>query len=138
MMQLGSESAHSREMDLDDIFISRLKLLIIMGNAFLKDAPLGVYRCKAMVENARHVESEAIDLGGLNTDHPNFTPSCGGMDFDHIFFQRVKLLAVMVKAVGKGHPMGSHRKMATRDNIDFICETIKFNNLQDIRPLKVA
>lgn len=137
-MQLGSESAHTREMDLDDIFISRLKLLIIMGEAFLNDAPLGVYRCKAMVQNARHVKSEAIDLGGLNIDHPNFMPSCGGMDLDHIFFQRVKLLAVIIKAVGKGHPMGAHRKMAMRDNIDFICETIALNNLKDMRPLKVA
>lgn len=138
MIRLGSNSAQTREMDLDDIFISRLKLLIIMGNAFLNDVPLGVCRRKAMAANARHVESESIDLGGLNTEHPNFTPSCGGMDLDHIFFQRVKLLAVMVKAVGEGHPMGAHRKTAMRDNIDIICETITLDSLQDISLLRVA
>ncbi|MGD9368809.1 MAG: hypothetical protein PVH87_24110 [Desulfobacteraceae bacterium] len=104
----------------------------------LNDAPLGACRRKAMAANARHVESESIDLGGLNKDHPNFTPSCGGMDLDHIFFQRVKLLAVMVKAVGEGHPMGAHRKTAMRDNIDIICETITLDSLQDISLLRVA
>lgn len=138
MLRLGSKPSNTREMDLDDIFISRLKLLIIMGNAFLDDVPLGVFRRNAMVGNARHVESESIDLGGLNIDHPNFKPSCGGMDLDNNFFQRVKLLAVMVKAIGEGHPMGAHRKMAMRDNIDIICETITIDSLQDIKHFKVA
>jgi hypothetical protein len=52
-------------MDLDDIFNARLRLLIIMAKAYLEGCSLGKQRCRAMLENARHIESESIDLGGL-------------------------------------------------------------------------
>ena len=65
MLRLGSSHALTREMDLDDIFLARLKLLIVMGRAFLNGYPLGEHRRQAMLENARHIETESIDLGGL-------------------------------------------------------------------------
>ncbi len=138
MLRLGSDPAQTREMDLDDIFLSRLKLLIIMGKSFIDGCPCGRHRRRAMLENARHIESESIDLGGLSTGSPPPNPSWESMDFDHIFFQRVKLLAVMIKAIGKGFPMGDHRKQAMQENIDIICETITFNGKTDMTFLKVA
>ena len=138
MLRLGSEATSTREMDLDDIFLSRLNLLIIMGKSFLDGYPLGEHRRKAMLENARHIESESIDLGGLVTEQPQPNPVWGSMEFDHVFFQRAKLLAVMIKAVGKGFPMGEHRKQAMRENIDIICDTILFNSHIDMNFLKVA
>ncbi len=140
MLRLGSSHAHTREMDLDDIFIARLKLLIVMGRAFLKGFPLGEHRRQAMLENARHIESESIDLGGLITDPPHLSPAAptGAMDFDHVFFQRAKLLAVMIKAVSKGFPMGEHRKNALQENLDIICQTLTFNSPTEIEFLKVA
>lgn len=140
MLRLGSSHSYTREMDLDDIFLARLKLLIVMGRAYLKGYPLGEHRRQAMLENARHIETESIDLGGLVSDPPFLnSPSQGGkMEFDHVFFQRVKLLAVMVKSVAKGFPMGEHRKNAMHENLDIICQMLTFNNPAELNFLKVA
>jgi hypothetical protein len=138
MLRLGSTPPHTREMDLDDIFLSRLKLLVIMGRSFLEGFPLGEHRRKAMLENARHIESESIDIGGLVSDQPQIQRFSDDMEFDHVFFQRVKLLAVMIKAIGKGFPMGEHRKNAMRENIEIISQTIMFSSDSEMAFLKVA
>ena len=109
-----------------------------MGKSFIEGCPCGRHRRRAMLENAEHIESESIDLGGLATGSPPPNHGWGSMDFDHIFFQRVKLLAVMIKAIGKGFPMGEHRKQAMQENIDIICETITFNSQSDMTFLRVA
>ncbi len=138
MLRLGSEPAHTREMDLDDIFFARLNLLIIMGKSYLKGSPLGEHRRKAMLENARHIESESIDIGGLAIDRAQLKPSAGVMSYDHVFYQRVKLLAVMIKALGKGFPMGEHRENAMNENIEAICQTISCDHKTDTPFLRVA
>lgn len=138
MLRLGSAPPHTREMDLNDIFLSRLKLLVIMGKSFLEGFPLGEHRRKAMLENATHIETESIDLGGLAAEYPLPKPFFETIEFDHVFYQRVKLLAVMVKAIGKGFPMGEHRKNAMRENIEIISQTIMFNDQSTMTFLKVA
>ena len=62
MIKLGSASVRMRAMSDDDIFSSRLKLLIIMAKAYLKDCPLGNYRKKAIIENANHVFYHSLHL----------------------------------------------------------------------------
>ena len=138
MLRLGAEPAHTREMDLDDIFFARLNLLIIMGKSYLKGSPIGEHRRKAMLENARHIESESIDIGSLAIEKPPLKPSAGVMAYDHVFYQRVKLLAVMIKALGKGFPMGEHRENAMRENIEAICQTFSCNSKLDNPLLRVA
>jgi len=138
MLRLGSVAPQTREMDLDDIFLSRLKLLIIMGKSYLDGLPLGEQRREAMLNNANHIESESVDLGGLATESTFYTPSIGVMDFDHVFYQRVKLLSVMIKTIAKGFPMGKHRKIALQENLDIICEAVTFSNDTDMDFLKVA
>ncbi len=139
MLRLGSSHEQTREMDLDDIFLSRLKLLVVMGKAYLNGFPLGEYRRQAMLENARHIEAESIDLGGMiDAPHLNDATSTGSMEFDHVFFQRAKLLAVMIKAVAKGFPMGEHRKNAMQENLDLISQILTFNNPAEMEFLKVA
>jgi hypothetical protein len=138
MLRLGTPSLDSREMDLDDIFVSRLKLLLLMGKAFIDGLPLGERRRRAMLENAQYIEAESIDIGGLAAEHPYRHTSFGPMNFDHVFYQRVKLLAVMIKAIAKGYPMGEHRKTALIDNMDIICQTLAFNSQAGMDLLKVA
>lgn len=138
MLRLGSKPTQLREMDIDDILLSRLKLLVIMGKSYIEGCPCGRHRRSAMLENARHIESASIDLGQLDTGPPHPNPKWGSLEVDHIFLQRVKLLAVMIKAIGKGFPMGEHRKQAMRENIDIICETIAFNHPSDMPFLRVA
>jgi hypothetical protein len=139
MLRLGSSHEQTREMDLDDIYLSRLKLLVVMGKAYIDGYPLGEYRRQAMLENARHIETESIDLGGL-VDIPNLndSTSTGTMEFDHVFFQRAKLLAVMIKAVAKGFPMGEHRKNAMQENLDIISQMLTFSTPAEMEFLKVA
>jgi len=139
MLRLGSPPLESREMDLDDIFLSRLRLMIIMAKAYLDGCPLGEFRRQAMLENADHVEAECIDLGGLITGFPYQNQPTSAMEFDHVFYQRVKLLAVMMKAVAKGFPMGSHRQTAMLENLEIICQTLTFFlQTEDMAFLKVA
>lgn len=138
MLRLGTPPLDSREMDLDDIFILRLKLLLLMGKAFIDGLPLGDHRRQAMLENAKHVETESIEIGGLTAEHPSQQASSAPMNFDHVFYQRVKLMAVMIKAIAKGYPMGEHRKTALIDNMDIICQTLAFNSQAGMALLKVA
>jgi hypothetical protein len=139
MLRLGSPPSQTREMDLDDIFLSRLKLMIIMAKSYLKGCPLGEHRRRAMLENARYVETECFDLTDAVNGSSNVSPNPGGLVCDHVFYQRVKLLAVMVKAVAKGFPMGEHRQSALRENLDAICQTLMFNSQpEEMLFLKVA
>jgi hypothetical protein len=138
MLRLGSVAPQTREMDLDDIFLSRLKLLIIMGKSYIEGLPLGEERRRAMLNNANHIELESVDLGGLDGGS-SFQPSpVGTMDFDHLFYQRVKLLSVMIKTIAKGFPMGEHRKAALQENLDIICQALTFNSPAEMNFLKVA
>lgn len=127
MLRLGPPPSETREMDLDDIFFSRLKLMIIMAKAFLEDYPLGEHRCRAILENAEHIETDAVQMGTPAATQPYHDELSENAPYDHIFFQRVKLLAVMLKAVAKGFPMEEHRKTAMQENLDMICQTIMFN-----------
>jgi hypothetical protein len=139
MLRLGCPPPKTREMDLDDIYFSRLKLLIIMAKAFINGYPLGEPRRQAILENARHVETESIDLGNLIIARPWQSSADFQSEVDHVFYQRVKLLAVMMKAVAKGFPMGDNRKKAMCENLEIICQTLLFTSrTEDMDFLKVA
>ncbi|MFZ1985612.1 MAG: hypothetical protein WAU91_14435 [Desulfatitalea sp.] len=129
-------------MDLDDLFISRLKLIVIMAEAYLDGFPLGEHRRQAILENAHHITQGSIALGGLNSgaQHDcNPLTLSSGREYDHVFYQRVKLLAVMVTAVAKGFPMGENRKAAMRENLESICQTLLFDSQsEDMAFIKVA
>ena len=127
MLRLGSSATDMREFDNEDIFVSRLKLLIIMTSAYLKDYPLGGFRRSAVIRNAEQIIRE---MAGWQSHYHHFYGDdalMDDMDFDHVFFQRVKLLAVMAKAFASDHPMGYYRRKALEDNIEHICEEITFN-----------
>lgn len=139
MLRLGPPPSETREMDLDDIFFSRLKLMIIMAKAFLENYPLGEHRCRAMLENAEHIETDAVQMGAPVASEAYHTEPSENAPYDHIFFQRVKLLAIMLKAVAKGFPMGAERRSAMQENLDMICQTLMYNGkAEDMSFLKVA
>ena len=127
MLRLGASAADMRELNTDDVFISRLKLLVIMTSAYLKQYPLGDFRKKTIIQNANQVTREIVDWQGQVQNFRSGHERKGDASFDHIFFQRVKLLAVMAKALAEDHPMGFHRLKAMEDNLSDICETIRFN-----------
>jgi len=146
MIKLGPASVEMRAMSGDDIFSSRLKLLIIMAKAYLKDCPLGNYRKKAIIENANHVFYHSLHLvsESLILKDNGFEPqadivSKGKTSEEHLFHQRVQLLAVMAKALAEDRLRGHFRKKALTDNLNKICETLIFKfQIRDVNFLKVA
>lgn len=130
----------------EDIFSSRLKLLIIMAKAYLKDCPTGKYRKQAIIENARFVFYHSLKLSSeivaIKNDDSKIQPgtaSTGDMHEEYIFHQRTQLLAVMAKSLAEGRLKGQLRKKALQDNLNRICETLIFNfRIKDVNFLKVA
>ncbi|MBW2054614.1 MAG: hypothetical protein JRI29_02755 [Deltaproteobacteria bacterium] len=146
MIKLGPASVEMRAMSEDDVFSSRLKLLIIMAKAYLRDCPLGNYRKKAIIENANHVfyhslhlVSESSILKDKGFEPPADIVSRGKTSEEHLFHQRVQLLAVMAKALAEDRLRGHFREKALADNLNKICETLIFKfQIQDVNFLKVA
>jgi hypothetical protein len=137
MMELGPTSEEMRKMTLDDIFLSRLKLLIIMAKAYLRDFPIGKYRKLAIIENAHSVFYHSLQL--INSEILPGIPSEVEIEEEKEFHRRVQLLAVMAKELAEGRLTGDIRKKALRDNLDRICEMLIFNfSVTDVEFLKVA
>ncbi|MBW1891120.1 MAG: hypothetical protein JRI93_11505 [Deltaproteobacteria bacterium] len=139
MIKLGSTIQKHGTPGRKNIFFSRLKLLIIMAKAFLENYPLGEHRIQAMIRNSEAVTQDCIDWNGYFQNFRASTESGRMLALDHIFFQRVKLLAVMTKSFAESNPMGQHRRMAVRNNIDYICDTLGYvPTTEEIEMLKVA
>jgi hypothetical protein len=139
MLRLGPKPERMREMELDDIFISRLQLLIIMTKSYLSKNPLGSYRERSILENAEFVKVDAMglaeDIAFFGRDENDSSES----DFEPVFYQRVKLLAVMAEAFAKGHSLEEHKQEALEKNLNTICEAITFSKtISDMQFLKVA
>lgn len=136
-MELGPTSEEMRKMTLDDIFLSRLKLLIIMAKAYLRNFPIGKYRKLAIIENAHSVFYHSLQL--INSEIQPGIPSEVEIEEEKEFHRRVQLLAVMAKELAEGRLTADIRKKALRDNLDRICEMLIFNfSVTDVEFLKVA
>jgi hypothetical protein len=139
MQRLGSNSEDMRDMNPDDTFLGRVKLLVVMLKTFLGDYPLEGYRTKAILKNAEAVQKVCEDWNQYIIQIRSTTEQKEGLEFDHIFHQRVSLLATMSKSFIAGNPMGYHRKMVIRANMDYVCEALQFNPQEEyIKLLKVA
>ena len=133
-------------MSVDDIFLSRLKLLIIMAKAYLKNYPIGKYRKSAIIENAHHVFYHSLRLVGETDSFENHASKSQSditseieIEEEHVFHQRVQLLAVMAKALAENRLTGHIRKKVLRDNLDRICDTLILKcHIKDLDSLKVA
>jgi hypothetical protein len=146
MIKLGPMPDEMKEMSSDDIFLSRLKLLIIMVKASLIGYPLGKYRKRAIIENANYVFYRAIRIHAKSQrskkhlfDDQTKMICTGKTSGWHHFYQRVQVLAVMAKALAEGCPTGEYRIKAINENLDKICETFLIDfKLNDMSFLKVA
>ncbi len=146
MIKLGPTSGETKAMSVNDIFLSRLKLLIIMAKAYLKNYPIGKYRRSAVIENAHHVfyhslqlVSETFFFENRESESQSGISSEIEIEEERVFHQRVQLLAVMVKALAEERLTGHIRKKALQDNLDRICDTLTFSfHIKDVDFLKVA
>ena len=146
MIKLGPTSGETKAMSVNDIFLSRLKLLIIMAKAYLKNYPIGKYRRSAVIENAHHVfyhslqlVSETFFFENRESESQSGISSEIEIEEERVFHQRVQLLAVMVKTLTEERLTGHIRKKALQDNLDRICDTLTFSfHIKDVDFLKVA
>jgi len=139
MLRFGTKSEFMREMELDDIFLSRLQLLVIMAKAYLNQYPLGEYRQRSILENAALVQIDAAGLAEEASARETDEPDSGSLDYDPVFYQRIKLLTVMAEAFAKGHALEDHKQEALAHNLESICEAITFRKkLSEMQFLKVA
>jgi len=146
MIKLGPTSGETKAMSVNDIFLSRLKLLIIMAKAYLKNYPIGKYRRSAVIENTHHVfyhslqlVSETFFFENRESESQSGISSEIEIEEERVFHQRVQLLAVMVKALAEERLTGHIRKKALQDNLDRICDTLTFTfHIKDVDFLKVA
>jgi len=128
-----------RDMSPDDTFLGRVKLLVIMLKTFLGDYPIEGYRQKAILNNAETVHNICDNWDRYISQIRSTAERKEGLEYDHIFHQRVRLLAIMTKSFVQGNPMGYHRKMVIRSNMEYICDALQFKpRKEDIKLLKVA
>ena len=146
MLRVGPSSGEIRNMSGEDIFSSRLKLLIIMTKAYLTGCPIGKYRKQAIIENSRCVFYLSLQLvNKMVSFRDQDLNGQAGLTFtddinqEYIFYQRIQLLAVMAKALAEGRLKGYFRENALKENLNRICEALIFNfNVKDVKFLKVA
>jgi hypothetical protein len=146
MIKLGPSTEETRAMSANDIYLSRLKLLIIMAKAYLKNYPIGKFRKSAIIENAHHVFYHSLQLisetGYLENSKSESQSSIISeieREEEHEFHNKVQLLAVMLKAAAENRLKGDFRKKALQDNLDKICDTLIFKfQIKDFEFFKVA
>jgi len=126
MLRLGSNLFQMRTVRDDDILISRLRLLIVMAKAYLQDASLGNHSLRSIIRNAGHVSYFLSDWQTYLKHLESNQKSPVNFDTDHIFYQRIKLLSVMVKSIAQGNPLGIHRRVALKSNVEYISEILPY------------
>jgi hypothetical protein len=117
MLKLGASPSQTREMDLDDIFHSRLLLLIHMVSHCLDENPLSDLRRRVMLTNAQHILSESIELGGLDTPLANTRASYMDEITERPFYCLTRDLAMQAISVSREYAMENSLRKTIRENI---------------------
>ena len=126
MLRLGSSLFQMRTVRDDDILISRLRLLIVMAKAYLQDTSLGNYSLRSIIRNAGQISYFLSNWQTYLNHLEGNQESSINIEIDHIFYQRIKLLSIMVKSIAQGNPLGIHRKAALKSNVDYVSEILPY------------
>ena len=138
MIRLLSDRPDIKQDPNYNTFITNLKLLIIMSKAFLNGYPLEEQRIKEIIRTAEDVTKDCVDWKGQRTNFRSIVDSKKSIQLDHIFFERVRLLAFMSKSFAQGNPVGDHRRMALNKNIDDLCSMLQYVPAQEYEDTKTA
>jgi len=126
MIRLISDRRDFKENEYLDSFFTKLKMLIIMSKAFLNGYPLEANRLTEIERAAEQIVKDCVEWQGPVDNFRTMAETEKKFSFNHIFFQRVKLLATMAKSFAQGTPMGSYRKIALENNIRDLCEMLRY------------
>jgi len=138
MIRLLSDRPDIKQDPNYNTFFTNLKLLIIMSKAFLNGYPLEEQRLKEIIRTAEDVAKDCVDWKGKGTNFRSKAESKGSIQLDHIFFERVRLLAYMSKSFAQGNPVGDHRRMALNKNIDDLCDMLQYVPAQEYKDTKTV
>jgi hypothetical protein len=139
MLRLGTDQPDTRSMHNHDIFLARLKLLVISAKAYLGNYPLGKFRKEAVIKNAKAILTILAQDISFEASLRRINETLDGMDIDYLLNERVKLLAFMAQAFAEDFPIGYHRRRVIENNVDYICDVMKLNDIaMDADFLKVA
>lgn len=119
----------------NNLFFSRLQLMIVMAKAYLEGNPIGEYRKEAILENANN-----LFYMSLHAEHANVDTGPQAQAAERKkFYERVRLLSVMGKAFAEDRLSGEQKRKELQDNIDYISKVVTFNSkIKDVGFLRVA
>lgn len=138
MMRLITDRTDIKQDETFNPFFSKLKLLIIMSKAFLNEYPIAKHRLKEIVIAAEEVVKDCVDWKGQKDNFRSEAAQKRSIELDHVFYERVKLLAYMAKSFAQGNPVGDHRRMALNKNINDLCDMLRYVPAQDDQEAKSA
>lgn len=125
MIRLGANLFQMRSFRDHDLLYSRLKLLALMAKTYLANLELGFWQSQSMRRNADDLAGFLPYWNDLLNHYDTDRHRFAAIQLDHIFYQRVKLLMIMIKSLSEGNPMGVHRRAAMQNNLDYVCETLE-------------
>lgn len=120
MLALGAKKEHMGAMDIDHIFISRLRLLIIMLKAYLRQYPMGSYRLQGMLHNARIVGDEAVYLWELSEKPQSIPSTKEAFQKDRKVFEHIKALALFAEKIEPGRLPDRQMIESIRHHLDYL------------------
>ena len=118
---MESIQLQSRQKSQNDIFAWRLKLLVEMAKNCLDDGEISSRRRRIMLENARYIELESMELGHLNQDLLSNLNEKSSVFIDDCFYRCAYDLAIQIKSLAKGTPMDNAQKSILKE----ILETLR-------------
>lgn len=134
MLRLGSDPMHAREMDLNDIFLARTRLLIVMAENYLDGHPLGEHRRRTMEKNADHIKLECQEM--IRT--PEWRQHVNGTECGATFHSTLMRLATMIEIVSKASRLGKFREKVMQEDLAAIKPPVEKNQKMESAAFQVA
>ena len=139
MFALGAKIRQMGAMDIDHIFLARLRLLIIMLKAYLKGYPIGQCRLEGIMRNARIVGDEAVYLWGLSKMAFGDISAKDIFDMDPEFYEHIKMLTLLTEKIESDKEPDRLMAETVNTHLDYLSRSLSSDrNLSEMQFLKVA
>jgi hypothetical protein len=118
MLYRGAEPAQSREMDLDDIYFLRLKLMLRTAKDCLENSDIPSVRRRVVLENAEHVAVESLALGRFGCTLDGMAADACGNPADVGFFRCAHAIALELMEIAGQERMDHSLRHALQCSMD--------------------
>ena len=120
MLHLGAKAHPPREMILDDIYLLRLKLLLQMAKNYLEGRDFSDLRRQIVLETARHIQLESIELGCLDKTAETDLAGQSSVLIDDCFYRSANELAALMEMIAKGQLLDNRGKRTLQEKFEAI------------------